>query len=66
MSWGRPNLHSSASSPVITNHLREPAAAAVHEAPLRARRASVGVGRLPAELLAGGAAVEEDVFAGWS
>ena len=26
MSWGRrPNLHSSASSPVITNHLREPA-----------------------------------------
>ena len=27
MSWGRrPNLHSSASTPVITNHLREPAA----------------------------------------
>ena len=61
MSWGRrPNLHSSASSPVIT-------AAAVHEAPLRARRASVGVGRLPTELLAGGGgAGEQDVFAGWS
>ena len=62
MSWGRrPNLHSSASSPVITNHLREPAA------PLRARRASVGVGRLPTELLAGGGgAGEQDGFAGWS
>jgi len=39
---------------------------AVHEAPLRARRASVGVGRLPTELLAGGAAEAQDVFAGWS
>ena len=40
----------------------------MHEAPLRARRASVGVGRLPTELLAGGgaAAAQEDVFAGWS